>query len=76
MAKRLLVDPTTVTQKLEKQFRRHCKTWLSGESNWPLSISLGIPPEAQAAKDRVAVQQWQTQWRDWQGFPNAVEPAV
>ena len=67
MAKRLLVDPTTVTQKLEKQFRRHCKTWLSGEGNWPLSISLGIPPEAQAAKDRVAVQQWQTQWRDWQG---------
>ncbi len=67
MAKHLLVDHQDVRAKLEKQFRRHCKNWLTGEGQWPLSIPLGLPTESQAEKNLAAVQRWQTQWHNWHG---------
>jgi len=72
MAKPLLLDPAAVGRKLEKQYRNHCKRWLVGEGSWPLSIPLGLPTESQAAQDMNAVQQWQSQWRQWQGSAELV----
>ena len=72
MAKRLLVDPTLVSQKLQRQFRNHCKSWLVGQGNWPFSIPLGLPTEAQASQDMSAVQHWQSHWREWQGVGELV----
>jgi hypothetical protein len=60
-------SPEPALAQLRLAWRRHAGQWLGGAGEWPLSISLQVPREQQAAQDWTAFDDWRVQWRSWSG---------
>lgn len=65
MAKKLL--PKDVIEWLTRRYTNQHKAWLLGEGQWPITVNLGIPTEADATQDIGGVRQWIEAWSDWHG---------
>ena len=48
MAKTFLLKPEDVIQHLRNSYKKQKKQWLTGNTEWPLKLSLGLPTEKQA----------------------------
>lgn len=67
-----LLDPTAVTERVRRLWRRRRGDWLDagstrGTDDWPLPIPLHPPTEREAARSVDAVRGWIDAWRRWQG---------
>lgn len=67
MAKTFLLKPEDVIQHLRNSYKKQKKQWLTGNTEWPLKLSLGLPTEKQAFDYFNEVQQWQSLWSNWSG---------
>lgn len=67
MAKTFLLKPEDVAQRLRHRYERQKKQWLIGNTEWPLSLPLGLPTEGQAFDYLNDVRQWQALWSHWRG---------
>lgn len=72
MAKAFLLDPQAAVARLRVRYRNQCRTWLTGDGEWPLSVPLGPPSERDALNHLPAVRAWQEAWQRWPG-PGRVE---
>lgn len=62
--------PEAAREQLKKRFIAKHREWLRDpkvDSDWPLEIALGVPSEADAARDIDAVGAWAQRWSDWTG---------
>lgn len=62
--------PDEVQCLLKKRFTGKHREWLAAEDpalQWPMTIPLGPPSEAEAAQAFDAVREWAAAWRDWRG---------
>ena len=67
MAKSLRLEPDALRERLRKRFDRQRSAWLTGEGNWPLSLPLGVPTEAEAEAQTGRTIHWIDAWRGWSG---------
>ena len=67
MTKSLWLEPDAIRERLRTRFERQRSAWLKGEGNWPLSLSLGVPTEAEAEAQTGRTIHWIDAWRDWSG---------
>ncbi len=68
MAKSLRLEPVAIRERLRTRFDRQRSAWLKGEGNWPLSLPLGVPSEAEAEAQTGQTIRWIDAWRDWPGL--------
>lgn len=66
MAKKLL-SPEDVLDRLARRYANSQQSWLAGEGEWPLCISLGQPTERDYAADAAGVRAWVESWSRWSG---------
>jgi len=66
MARKLLL-PKNVVDFLSRRYTNQHKTWLLGEGQWPMTVTLGIPTENDVASDVSRVRQWVDAWASWSG---------
>lgn len=62
-----LRGPDEIRRMLETRYTRQRAAWYSGEGDWPLTLPLGAPSEAEAARAFEAVRAWTAAWRAWSG---------
>ena len=62
-----LKSPEAVRDFLIRRYQHQCRTWLRGEGQWPLVVSLGCPTEAEAQQHAYSTRAWVTSWQQWQG---------
>jgi len=55
--------PDAVRALLARRYRARRCEWLSGEGNWPMSVTLGCPSEQEAQRQPDAVRAWAEAWR-------------
>jgi len=67
VAKSLRLEPDAIRARLRTRFDRQRSAWLKGEGNWPLSLPLGVPTEAEAEAHTGQTIRWIDAWRDWPG---------
>lgn len=67
MKRRPLQFPESIQGLLAGRYTRQKSHWLSGEGDWPLSLTLGSPSEADAAGNVEYVRSWIDAWQDWKG---------
>lgn len=66
MARKLLL-PKDVVDFLSRRYTNQHKTWLLSESQWPMTVTLGIPTENVVASDASSIRQWVDAWTSWSG---------
>lgn len=66
MTRKLLL-PKELCEFLRRRYTNQHKSWLLGEGQWPLSISLGVPTEMDVASDASGVRRWVDAWATWSG---------
>ena len=62
--------PEDVRQNLVRRFQSKHREWLigdTGESQWPLEVTLGVPTEQAALRQVDGVRAWVNAWQGWQG---------
>lgn len=62
--------PEDVRQFLARRFRSKHREWLigdSGDGQWPLEVTLGVPTEQAALRQVDGVRAWVSAWQGWQG---------
>jgi len=67
VAKSLRLEPDAIRERLRTRFDRQRNAWLKREGNWPLSLPLGVPTEAEAEAQTGLTIRWIDAWRDWPG---------
>lgn len=64
---RKLSHPEDAKQWLARRYENQHKQWLAGEGSWPLSVTLGLPVEADVAREYTAVRGWADAWHAYAG---------
>lgn len=62
--------PEDVRQFLARRFQSKHREWLIGDSGngqWPLEVTLGVPTEQAALRQVDGVRAWVSAWQGWQG---------
>lgn len=71
MSKKLL-RPEQVKDWLVRRYNNQHRAWLEGGGEWPLTVALGVPSEADVAADLAGVRAWVESWGAWTG-PGSLE---
>lgn len=66
MTRKLLL-PKELGELLLRRYNNQHKSWLLGEGQWPLSVSLGVPTENDVASNAPGVRRWVDAWTTWSG---------
>lgn len=66
MSKKLL-RPEQVKDWLVRRYNNQHRVWLEGGGEWPLTVALGVPSEADVAADLSGVRAWVESWGAWTG---------
>jgi hypothetical protein len=62
-----LTSPEDLRLLLARRFDNHHRSWLAGEGQWPLTMSLGMPLERDMVESAAAVRSWVETWSEWRG---------
>jgi hypothetical protein len=71
MSKKLLL-PDQVKDWLVRRYNNQHRAWLEGGGEWPLSVPLGLPTQADVSADYAATRAWVDSWARWNG-PGTLE---
>jgi hypothetical protein len=62
-----LKRPEAIRDLLTQRYRNQRRSWLRGEGQWPLIVTLGRPTEAEARQLPEVAHAWVTSWQQWEG---------
>jgi hypothetical protein len=62
-----LQRPEQVRDWLVRRYNNQHRAWLDGAGEWPLTVTLGLPTEADVASDLATVRSWVDTWAAWRG---------
>lgn len=67
MAPLKLRTPEDVRSLLAARYSSQRAAWFAGAGEWPLTLPLGLPAEAEVARAFGAVRAWVEAWQAWRG---------